>query len=183
LLYAWPFIERRVSGDRGEHHLLDRPRDRPVRTAVGVAVLTFFAVLTVAGAQDIVAQQLDTSILTVTDTLRVLLFALPVGFGLIAWRWARDLRANDPRARYAARGDPPVDPVPAEAATSEPETSEPAEDTGTAGGPASRPVARPRSRLSAMAARARDGVLGALLVALLVRAGRRARPAKRRSSQ
>ena len=48
--------------DRAEHHLLDRPRDRPVRTAIGVGVLTFYTVLTLAGGQDIIAQHLGVSI-------------------------------------------------------------------------------------------------------------------------
>ena len=34
-----------------EHHLLDRPRDRPVRTAIGTGVLTFYIVLFVAGGR------------------------------------------------------------------------------------------------------------------------------------
>ncbi len=33
LLYVWPWIEARFTKDHEEHHLLDRPRDRPVRTA------------------------------------------------------------------------------------------------------------------------------------------------------
>ena len=45
--------------DRVEHHLLDRPRDRPVRTALGVATLVFYVVLFAAGAQDIWAQHLN----------------------------------------------------------------------------------------------------------------------------
>src|SRR5437870_8250649 len=32
LLYMWPFIEARVTGDHAEHHLLDHARDRPVRS-------------------------------------------------------------------------------------------------------------------------------------------------------
>ena len=32
LLYLVPFIEAKVTKDRAEHHVLDRPRDRPVRT-------------------------------------------------------------------------------------------------------------------------------------------------------
>ena len=39
-LYAWPAVERRITGDRAPHNLLDRPRDNPLRTAVGSAVLT-----------------------------------------------------------------------------------------------------------------------------------------------
>ena len=66
LLYLWPFLERRVTHDHAEHHLLDRPRDRPMRTALGVGVLAFYVVLLLAGAQDIFAQHLDVSILTVT---------------------------------------------------------------------------------------------------------------------
>ncbi|GAA3170432.1 cytochrome b [Nonomuraea roseoviolacea] len=44
-LLVYPFAERRVTGDRGEHHLLDRPARAPGRTALGVAVIVFFAVL------------------------------------------------------------------------------------------------------------------------------------------
>ncbi|GAA2205594.1 hypothetical protein GCM10009850_010520 [Nonomuraea monospora] len=45
VLFLWPFIERRYSGDREIHHLLDRPSQAPVRTALGVAVITFFVTL------------------------------------------------------------------------------------------------------------------------------------------
>src|SRR5262249_29921489 len=55
LLYAWPWIEARVTHDHAEHHLLDRPRDRPVRTAIGVGVLAFYVVLLIAGGQDLLA--------------------------------------------------------------------------------------------------------------------------------
>src|SRR5205807_2332620 len=62
LLYMWPFLEARFTDDHLEHHLLDSPRDRPVRTAIGVGVLTFYIVLVVAGAQDIIAQKLGVGI-------------------------------------------------------------------------------------------------------------------------
>ncbi len=80
--YAWPFIEARVTHDHDTHHLLDRPRDRPVRTAIGAAVLTFYIVLFVAGSQDIIAQKLDASIETVLWTLRILAIVLPLAVGL-----------------------------------------------------------------------------------------------------
>src|SRR5262245_9968358 len=35
ILYFWPFVESRRTGDHVEHHVLDRPRDRPVRTGIG----------------------------------------------------------------------------------------------------------------------------------------------------
>jgi ubiquinol-cytochrome c reductase cytochrome b subunit len=109
LLYLWPFVEGRVTGDdRAEHHLLDRPRNRPVRTALGVSTLTFYVVLFVAGSQDIIAETLQTSITPVTRTLQVLVFVLPVVTGWLAWRVATDLHADDPDHQ---RGDERAHPV------------------------------------------------------------------------
>lgn len=45
VLLVYPFLERRFTGDGDHHHLLDRPSQAPVRTALGVAVITFFTVL------------------------------------------------------------------------------------------------------------------------------------------
>ncbi|NUP80864.1 MAG: cytochrome bc complex cytochrome b subunit [Nonomuraea sp.] len=45
VLFLYPFIERRRTGDVRHHHLLDRPSRAPGRTAFGVAVITFFTVL------------------------------------------------------------------------------------------------------------------------------------------
>ncbi|MDP8954371.1 MAG: ubiquinol-cytochrome c reductase cytochrome b subunit [Actinomycetota bacterium] len=96
LLYAWPFLERRFTGEREEHHLLDRPRDRPVRTAIGVGVVTFYGVLLLAGGDDIIAEKLGLGIIPVVWTFRVLLFVLPVLMAAFAWKLCRDLAADDP---------------------------------------------------------------------------------------
>ncbi|MFG1702542.1 cytochrome bc complex cytochrome b subunit [Nonomuraea sp. M3C6] len=45
VLFLYPFLERRFTGDGDYHQLLDRPSQAPVRTALGVAVITFFTVL------------------------------------------------------------------------------------------------------------------------------------------
>lgn len=95
LLYLWPFIERFVTRDREEHQILDRPRNRPVRTAIGVGVLTFYIVLFLAGSQDIAAQKLRASIPAVTLTLRVLLFVLPFITAAITWKLCHDLMGGD----------------------------------------------------------------------------------------
>ncbi|MDQ1449740.1 MAG: ubiquinol-cytochrome c reductase cytochrome b subunit, partial [Actinomycetota bacterium] len=95
LLYAWPFLERRVTRDRATHHLLDRPRNRAVRTAIGVAALSFFAVLTLAGGQDVIAEQMRVSVTNVTLALRIMLVAAPVIAGAITWKWCHDLQAGD----------------------------------------------------------------------------------------
>jgi ubiquinol-cytochrome c reductase cytochrome b subunit len=95
LLYAWPFLERRLTRDIAAHHVLERPRDRPARTALGVAVLTFYIVLFVAGSQDIIAQKTGLSLDAVLTTLRVLVFALPALTALLTYRFCVDLRAGE----------------------------------------------------------------------------------------
>ncbi|MBX5470390.1 MAG: cytochrome bc complex cytochrome b subunit [Thermoleophilaceae bacterium] len=57
-LYSWPALERRLTGDRRRHDLLERPRDNPVRTAVGAAFATWVFVAFVAGSTDRVFVQL-----------------------------------------------------------------------------------------------------------------------------
>ena len=78
MLLAWPFLEARFSGDHAEHHVLDRPRDRPLRTALGVATLAFYTVLGLGGASDALSTLFDISLNRLIWTLRVLLFVVPV---------------------------------------------------------------------------------------------------------
>ena len=68
-----------------------------MRSAIGVGVLTFYIVLVVAGAQDIVAQKLSVGIPSVTFTLRVLLFVLPAAAALFTWKTCRDLAKKGAR--------------------------------------------------------------------------------------
>jgi ubiquinol-cytochrome c reductase cytochrome b subunit len=90
LLYLWPFLEARVTDDRDVHNLLDRPRDRPVRTALGAATLTFYAVLHFAASNDLMATWFDISVETVTRTMRVLVIVLPP---LVGWAMYRLMNA------------------------------------------------------------------------------------------
>ena len=78
VLMVWPFIEARLTGDRADHQLLDRPRDRPKRTALGAAVLSFYFVLFGASATDVLANYLDVSLNIVLVTFRVLVVAVPL---------------------------------------------------------------------------------------------------------
>jgi ubiquinol-cytochrome c reductase cytochrome b subunit len=53
LLYALPWLDRRfISKDYRRHDLLDRPRDNPLRTALGASVLSGVAVVFAAGSVD-----------------------------------------------------------------------------------------------------------------------------------
>jgi ubiquinol-cytochrome c reductase cytochrome b subunit len=94
LLYAWPFIEAKVTRDHANHELLDRPRDRPVRTAIGTGVLTFYIVLFGAGSQDIFAQHLNAPIPEVDQTFRILLLVAPVAVAALTWKWCHDLTSR-----------------------------------------------------------------------------------------
>ena len=125
LLYLWPFLERRITGDRAEHHILDRPRDRPMRTAIGVAALTFYVVLFLAGSQDIGAQKLAVAIPSLTRAFQVMVLVLPVLAAVLTWKLCRDLQGGDDleekkeeiRERLAsaeAARRPPPRPAPAE---------------------------------------------------------------------
>ncbi|MFI9528564.1 cytochrome bc1 complex cytochrome b subunit [Micromonospora rosaria] len=94
-LYAWPFLERWCTGDRRAHQLLDRPRDHPIRTGVGVTALTFFAVLVVAAGDDIIARLLRVPVYDVLNVLRVMVLVLPLLTGALAVLLARALRRSE----------------------------------------------------------------------------------------
>ena len=92
LMAMYPAVERWWTGDRLSHNLLDRPRDRPGRTAFGVAVLTAYTVLTIGGGQDVFGFYMNLQQRPFTYAMRALVLVLPVVTGLIAHRVCRDLR-------------------------------------------------------------------------------------------
>jgi ubiquinol-cytochrome c reductase cytochrome b subunit len=91
----YPFIEQWITGDKREHHVLDRPRNQPTRTAIGVAFMTFYAVLWVGGGNDLVATHFGVSLNGVTYTLRVMLFLGPVIAFWITRRICISLQRSD----------------------------------------------------------------------------------------
>ncbi|GLK18726.1 cytochrome b [Herbiconiux flava] len=58
----YPFVESWVTGDKREHHILDRPRNAPTRTAIGAAGVTFYAALWAAASSDLMATHFQLSI-------------------------------------------------------------------------------------------------------------------------
>ncbi|HYB87848.1 MAG TPA: cytochrome b N-terminal domain-containing protein [Streptosporangiaceae bacterium] len=78
----WPFLERWATGDHREHHVNDRPRNAPTRTAVGMAAITFWGVLWLEGANDIIANQLQIPLYTLTWIAR---FACILGPIIAYW--------------------------------------------------------------------------------------------------
>jgi hypothetical protein len=61
--------------DRSWRNVNDRPRNASVRTATGIAAMTFYAVLWVEGGNDVIADKLSVPLYTITWTARVLVFA------------------------------------------------------------------------------------------------------------
>jgi ubiquinol-cytochrome c reductase cytochrome b subunit len=74
----WPFLEQWITGDRREHHVNDRPRNAPTRTAIGMAAVTFFGVLWLEGANDVVANHLQIPLYLTTEIARYAIFIAPV---------------------------------------------------------------------------------------------------------
>lgn len=90
-LYAWPFLEARFTGDYAVHHLLDRPRDRPVRTALGMTTLAFYVVLHLAASSDLIAKRFGLDVNRVTLFFQVALLVLPPLVGYATYRLMRGL--------------------------------------------------------------------------------------------
>ena len=88
IVALWPFVEAWLSKDRADHHVLDDPWDHPVRFATGLAILTIFGVLTLAGGNDVLAFYFGTDVHTLTILFRWLSLILPVVVWLVAWRYA-----------------------------------------------------------------------------------------------
>jgi ubiquinol-cytochrome c reductase cytochrome b subunit len=95
LLYMWPFLEARVTGDYAEHHILDRPRQRPVRTALGAATITFFTISFLGGAADVLAATFGLSVNAILWTFRFLVLLAPPVVGWLTYRLCKELSARD----------------------------------------------------------------------------------------
>ena len=91
VLFAWPSLERRVTGDYAFHNLLDRPRDAPWRTALGVAFFTWIFVVFLAGAADRMFVLFGLSYQGQVWAFRVLVWVLPVAVLFVTKRICDEL--------------------------------------------------------------------------------------------
>lgn len=106
VLYLWPFLERLFTKDRAPHELLERPRDRPLRLALGVAAFTFYGLLLAAFSLDVVTRFTGLSVTALVEVFRVVVFAVPALTGLIAFTLARALLHSEaPRLLEVAWSD------------------------------------------------------------------------------
>ena len=85
-MYAWPQIDRLIYRDHEYHNLLDRPRDKPLRTAIGVAALAFFTDLTLASATDLLGNDLHIAFERLIEILQYGVFVAPLVAGVITYK-------------------------------------------------------------------------------------------------
>ncbi|WP_354637933.1 cytochrome b [Kitasatospora camelliae] len=95
IIWGYPFFESWVTADKREHHLLDRPRNAPVRTGVGAAWISLYLILLAGGGNDLLATSLHLSINAITNVVRVAFFVLPVIVYVVTKRWCLGLQRRD----------------------------------------------------------------------------------------
>ncbi len=78
IVAVYPFVEKWVTGDDREHHVLDRPRNAPTRTGLGAAGVTFYAVLWAGASTDLIATNFQMSLNHVLTSMQILLIIGPV---------------------------------------------------------------------------------------------------------
>ncbi|MFY7066445.1 cytochrome b [Nocardiopsis changdeensis] len=94
-LGAWPFLEQWITGDKRAHNVADRPRNAPVRTAVGAAGITFYGILWLAGSNDIISETFSISLYVTTYIFRVLAIVGPIIAFIVAKRICLGLQRRD----------------------------------------------------------------------------------------
>jgi ubiquinol-cytochrome c reductase cytochrome b subunit len=95
VVVTYPFLESAFTGDRREHHLLDRPREAPNRTGIGVAGLVFFGTLWAAAGTDVIATVFHVAFETQVYLLRVTLVAGPLFAYVLTRQICLGLQARD----------------------------------------------------------------------------------------
>ena len=112
IIALWPFLEARLNREdtSQEHHLLDHIAEHPKRTATGVAILTLFGVLTLAGGNDVLAFYFSADVETLTRLFRMLTIVLPVVAWIVALRicvaWQRRLAPDEAESHHQDGGTP-----------------------------------------------------------------------------
>jgi len=91
----YPFIEARKNRDTSRHNLLNRPRDVPQRTALGMMAVSFYLVLLVSGGNDIIADKFHISLNAMTWAGRIAILVVPPLAYYLTHRIALGLQQHD----------------------------------------------------------------------------------------
>lgn len=94
-LALYPFIEAWITGDTREHHILDRPRNVPNRTALGAMAISFMVIALANGGNDIIATHFHLTINGIMWFTRFGLFIVPPIVFVITKRICLSLQRSD----------------------------------------------------------------------------------------
>jgi len=92
ILLMWPFIETHHTKDLAYHNLLDRPRDRPKRTAAGAAMLTLLGMTFFASSTDVMANFLQLPLIDVLWFFRIAMPITPIIAYVITYKICNEMR-------------------------------------------------------------------------------------------
>jgi ubiquinol-cytochrome c reductase cytochrome b subunit len=95
LVAFYPFFEAWVTGDKRHHNIADRPRNAPMRTAIGAAGVTFYAVMWAAASSDLIATHFKLAVEGVTLVIQILLIAGPIIAFIVTRRICFALQKKD----------------------------------------------------------------------------------------
>jgi ubiquinol-cytochrome c reductase cytochrome b subunit len=91
----YPALERRFTKDNALHNLLQRPRDVPVRTSLGVMGISFYTVLVLCGSNDLIAYFFDISLNATTWAGRIGVLIVPPIAYYVTYRICIGLQRGD----------------------------------------------------------------------------------------
>src|SRR3954453_17423911 len=92
---AYPFIEAWITGDKREHHLLQRPRNAPNRTAFLASMIALYGLFWAAGGNDILAVLFHLNLNYITYFMRGAIFVIPPFVFWVTRRWCIALQRQD----------------------------------------------------------------------------------------
>ncbi|MGH3829643.1 MAG: cytochrome bc1 complex cytochrome b subunit [Pseudonocardiaceae bacterium] len=95
LTFGYPAIERKLTKDFASHNLLQRPRDAPVRTGLGMMAISFMFVLLLSGGNDVIAYAFNISLNATTWAGRIGLLLLPPISYYVTYRICLGLQRAD----------------------------------------------------------------------------------------
>ena len=104
-LYLWPWLERRFGGDTDYHNLLDRPRDAPMRTAIGMTTLVWVFLPFIAGSSDRIYVTFGLPYVPQIWAFRILAVVAPPLAGVISYWVCRELQQGERVERRRKRAE------------------------------------------------------------------------------
>jgi ubiquinol-cytochrome c reductase cytochrome b subunit len=105
VLFAWPAVERRITHDHRRHDLLERPRDRPIRSGLIAGFLAWVWTIFAIGAADRVYYRLHISYTVMIKYWRGATWLVPIVVFLATWRICRSLQRSGSHPLRSWQGD------------------------------------------------------------------------------